>query len=86
MHKHRLRDNPREREFAEAWSREFSTLAWILNVGSQSGHPESPSRRDEVVAATMIQWLGSPVGQQFLNSVGWTYTAEKKPGKQGHDR
>ena len=27
------------------------------------------SDRDELVAATLIQWLGSPVGQTFLKEV-----------------
>lgn len=73
LNAHRLSKNPKERRFAKAWVDSCttgSTLAHILdpNPGS-SGKPPEPSERDQVVAATVIQWLGSPVGQNFLKSL-----------------
>jgi hypothetical protein len=79
LHPHRFRDNPSERAFADAWakSNEYGhTLAYLLHVGDQGGaRPPEPSDRDHVVAATVMQWLGSPVGQAFLRDLGY----ERKP-------
>ena len=62
-------------------------LAYLLNDGSQDHRPVEPSERDHAVAATVIQWLGSPVGQGFLNELGYARaggpyappTSEPKP-------
>jgi hypothetical protein len=60
-------DNPCEVAFAKAWDRQ-----------SESGHPEGifidflikdSTPRDKQVMATVIQWLGSNVGQAFLEDV-----------------
>ena len=70
---HRFADNPEERRFAEAWA-DFcaagKTLAYLLTVGDQR-FPVAPTDREEQVAATVIQWLGSPVGQGFLRDLGY---------------
>jgi len=72
---HRLDDNPLEKEFADEWRE--------LNSGEGRGHgvlaslmarnPNKPegevTQRDAMVAATIIQWLGSPVGQGFVEKV-----------------
>ena len=74
LHSHRFRDNPEERMFAEAWAKaneQGHTLAYLLHVGNQTGRPLEPSDREHVVAATVVQWLGSPVGQAFLGELGW---------------
>jgi hypothetical protein len=83
LHTYRLRpeqDNPEELRFADAWAKQnddrtgmsTGTLAWLLHEGDQSGvHPVDPSLRDHAVAATVIQWLGSPVGQCFLRDLGY---------------
>ena len=72
---HRFKSNPLEQLFAEAWEEMNltppggadgrGTLDYLL--------AENPNRpcgevtdRDRLVAATVIQWLGSPVGQSFL--------------------
>ena len=75
---YRLNNNPNEKFFAEAWEKQN------LNVsGRQDGTgvldylmAESPNEpmgeitdRDREVAATVIQWLGSPVGCDFLRDV-----------------
>jgi hypothetical protein len=74
MHTHRFRDNPEEERFAIAWdeqNRHGNNLAHMLDT-RHSGRPVEPSDRDRVVASTVIQWLGSPVGQAFLRDLGYT--------------
>jgi hypothetical protein len=71
---HRFKDNPEEKRFADAWAstcRLGSTLAYLLHTGDQIGRPPEPSDRDHVVAATVVQWLGSPVGQAWLRDLGY---------------
>jgi len=77
---HRLRDNPEEQRFSDAWmgANEYGkTLDYILD-SIQRGLPPKASERDSHVAATVIQWLGSPVGQKFLEDLG--YTRERRDG------
>jgi hypothetical protein len=74
LHTYRFKENPEEKRFAEAWDKQNeqgSNLAYLLTVGDQSGRPPEPSDRDHVVAATVVQWLGSPVGQSFLRDLGY---------------
>lgn len=63
----RLKQNPRERVFHDAWKHEQElgghVLEYILGDNNQRA---VLTDRDELVAATVIQWLGSPVGQFFL--------------------
>ena len=73
LHTHRFKDNPEEKRFADAWSRQNYNgrhLGYLLCCGDQQ-HAPAPSDRDEQVAATVIQWLGSPVGQAFLRDMGY---------------
>lgn len=66
---YRLNDNPMERAYHDAWKRinEYgNVLSYLLGDGSAAG---DPSDRDRLVAATVIQWLGSPVGQSFVEGV-----------------
>ena len=72
LHAYRLMENPEEKRFAEMWKKynhTGGTLAYILNLNNQR---EEPPDHDCVVAATVIQWLGSPVGQGFLQELGYT--------------
>lgn len=74
LHAHRLKDNPEERRFAEAWAKHDElgqSLRWLLHRGDQGGIPDEVSVRDEIVAATLMQWLGSPVGKAFLENLGY---------------
>lgn len=65
----RWKDNPEEKAFAVAWAREEpNLLRYLLGDGMT---PVVPSDRDRVVAATVVQWFGSPVGQGFLRDLGW---------------
>ena len=67
---HRLKDNLLEQEFAVAWQKAndgpYGTLAMLMGDSNRAGET---SERDELVAATAIQWIGSPVGQGFLRGV-----------------
>jgi hypothetical protein len=74
----RFHDNPLEKSFAEEWASKndksmvHDLLDWLLAI--DPNHPKGEvSQRDATVAATIIQWLGYPVGQCFLRDV-----AEKK--------
>jgi hypothetical protein len=78
LHTWRFRSNPEEKRFALAWeksNKEGNTLAYLLDT-SQKGIPSIPSVRDQEVAATLIQWLGSHVGECFLRDLG--YSKEKE--------
>lgn len=75
LHTHRFKENPEEMKFARAWAKnneDGKTLAYLLDKNNGSGgRLETPSVRDQIVAATVIQWLGSPVGQCFLEDLGY---------------
>lgn len=71
LHHHRYKDNPLEERFAAAWVKQnecsdprSSTLAYLLCDGDQH-LTVPPSDRDRLVASTVIQWLGSPVGARW---------------------
>lgn len=70
---HRFEDNPEERLFATLWA-DFTAngrpLEYLPDLSGRSPPPPC-SDRDHEVAATVIQWLGSPVGQSFLQQAGW---------------
>jgi hypothetical protein len=99
LHPYRFRNNPEEKRFAKKWIEEnkhsfncVSTLAYLLWSGEQNirladGPPEA-SDRDHTVAATVIQWLGSPVGQVFLRDLGYEkkVNPKKKPINSIHKR
>jgi len=72
---YRLADNPEEKRFAKKWQKhndDGNTLAWLLDPErGNSWRPTEPSDRDVEVAATVMQWLGSPVGQGFLRDLGY---------------
>jgi hypothetical protein len=89
LHPYRFRNNPEEKRFAKKWtehnkhgSGSVSTLAYLLWEGDQITCPPEASDRDHTVAATVIQWLGSTVGQAFLRDLKY----EKKPINSIHKR
>ncbi len=57
--------NPLEASFAKKWQNwnDSSDILRYLIGGEQV---ENSTEREKEVAATVIQWLGSPVGQDFL--------------------
>lgn len=76
LHSNRLTDpkNTEEKRFARTWAKlkkESAALSWLLGDGSKR-HP--CSRRDHEVADTVIQWLGTEVGNNFLRSLGYVRT------------
>ena len=57
--------NPAEATAAKAWKDQndvCETLLWLLDPDGKS----PPTQRDATVAATVIQWIASPVGRSFL--------------------
>ncbi len=76
---HRFKENPQELAFATAWKEldrfrrdENETIRYLMCP------PEYDQRytpviidRDRLVAATVIQWLVSPVGLCFLRDLGF---------------
>ena len=75
---YRFNSNPLEKDFAEAWEELNSARPGQINGRGTLDHllTETPNEadgvvteRDREVAATVIQWLGSPVGQSFLMQV-----------------
>jgi hypothetical protein len=77
LHAHRFDRNPEERRFAEAWAKQGDLLNTLLTRADLQHHPHSASRDEHLVAATVIQWLGSPVGQSFLEDLGYTKKGAK---------
>lgn len=66
-----------ERLFAEAWAKEAPRTLGYLLCG-QDTRQHNYSQRDAEVAATVIQWLGSPVGAGFLHAVQQEITKPEK--------
>jgi hypothetical protein len=73
----RFKSNPEERRFAEAWdvinamSHEPGTHTLDHLLVSDGAHSRVPTIKERVLAATVIQWLGSPCGQSFLTDLGY---------------
>ncbi len=69
LSKHRIVDNKLERRFAMKWQ-DLNDESRILNyLLSDSNEADPTSARERAVAATVIQWLGSPIGQVFIHDV-----------------
>ena len=70
LHLYRLTSNPIERIYAERWAEINKTGHILEHILSSGGHRKvDPSPRDYAVAATVVQWLGTIVGQGFLEEV-----------------
>lgn len=82
----RLKYNPEEKVFAEAWDAVnrgptemgVRTLDALLGDGTRDRVPTAEERE---LAATLIQWLGSPCGQFFLNELGYKKEVPSAKGK-----
>lgn len=79
LHTYRFEQNPLERKFAKEWDRinrsaidgqldGKGTLDYLLATDNNRPRGEVTDR-DRQVAATVIQWLGSPVGQNFVREI-----------------
>lgn len=77
---YRWKGNPEERRFAEAWAE----LTWkgsdargihfvdrLIAEDPNASYISPASAAERRAAATVIQWLGSPVGQSFLRELGY---------------
>ncbi len=67
---YRFKNNPEEEYFAKKWEEwcDRGHLEWIMGIVEQA---KDLTERDAQVAATVIQWLGSPVGRGFLSELGY---------------
>ena len=72
---YRLKDNPLEKKFADRW-RNMNRREGLRHGQLDYMLADDPNRpggevteRDAQVAATVIQWLGTHVGQCFLEAV-----------------
>ncbi len=64
---HRLPREPREKIAAEIWEAVAeNTLPYLLSRTNDRAHVED---REYQIAATVVQWLGSPVGQNFIEQL-----------------
>lgn len=77
LHKHRLRDNPEEKRFADAWQKQDAAGNTLAHLLSETSWPADVTPRDRLVAATVMQWLGSPVGQHWLGELGYRRTSKE---------
>jgi len=73
---HRYKREPLEKLFAECWQEENTQLAvrnctldHLFSGNVDEYYVEIQSNENHKLAATLIQWLGSPVGQGFLAKV-----------------
>lgn len=96
--RHRLNSNPLEKAFADAWESEnaprsgrpHGLLDWLKGDGNRPG---IVTQEEATIAATVVQWLGSTVGQSFLADVlakpeadafRWRLSCEmRRAGSQG---
>ena len=82
---HPLAGNPNEVAFANLWEtyneEHRQTMRWLL--GSNNRMADEISDRDREIAATVVQWLGSPVGFGFvekaLEDCGYVVKRAGKP-------
>lgn len=82
---HRLEFSLPERIFAELWEEQNThgrTLDYLLAENNNRPMDEVTDR-DRRVAATVIQWLGSLVGDNFLRDVAIRIIEEEEKTKNG---
>ena len=69
LHQYRFKDNLLEKQIAVAWNKmneDNDILNYLLSKNNKHLNNDEISKRDREVAATVIQWLGSPVGFNFV--------------------
>lgn len=81
---YRLADNPKEKELHDKFKKEFerdnlklSAIVFGWGNNNQSYPKDWLSEREEDICLSLIQWLGSHVGQSFLDSCGFTLKDNK---------
>jgi hypothetical protein len=73
----RISREPEETEFAKAWKAIAPENLGYLLCG-QDKRDHNYSQRDAEVAATVIQWIGSQVGHDFVDAVREKHQSRKK--------
>ena len=78
---YRFQDNPKEKEFHDKFKGMFdldytnslllSAIIFGWDDDRQSYPKEYLTEREEDICLNLIQWLGSPVGQGFLDNCGF---------------
>lgn len=79
---YRFKDNPKEEELFNKFVYLYSKSADLSVFGQKVGTFNTPqdyltNRELEIVAST-IQWLGSPLGQGFLNECGFKLELDER--------
>lgn len=79
---YRFKQNPKEEEFhnkfiemfadARVSNNALSSIVYGWANDGQNYPKEYLSEKEEDICLNLIQWLGSPVGQGFLESCGFT--------------
>ena len=79
--KYRFKDNPKETDFHDKFidmyynnTSSHKTLSAIVNGWSNTNQNipnEYLSEKEENICLNIIQWLGSSVGQSFINGCGF---------------
>ena len=79
---YRFKDNPKEEEFHNKFFEMFknnmaannalSAIVFGWSNDRQNYPKEILSEREEDICINIIQWLGSPVGEGFLDSCGFS--------------
>jgi hypothetical protein len=64
----RLSTNSDEQAYADAWTEQAENILGKLLYGDDK-HRRNVTLREAQVAATVIQWLGSQIGQGFIEQV-----------------
>ena len=78
---YRFKENPKEQEFHDKFKQMFEISNTTRNLlsaiifgwkdASQNYPNEYLTDKEEDICLNLIQWLGSPVGQRFLDSCGF---------------
>ena len=83
---YRHENNPEEKLFHDSFICQHGDrdIAGIVFKPNKSGTAPSEylTPREEKIVISAIQWLGSPIGKNFLRSMGY----EKKPEKEMTDK
>jgi hypothetical protein len=74
---HRFENNPQEKIFVDKFIEQHNTsvdpdLIVFGHLNNSMSPKDYLSDREKNIVLSVIQWLGSPVGQNFLESCGFT--------------
>lgn len=68
-----------ERRFRSVWNRAEYAETLPMLLANKAGFPNGEmTERDSALAGILMQWLGSPVGQNFLHECGFVAAEENK--------